>query len=67
MCDNEHVQSNGSETEYLQLQWQLQYIMCYVVLKYMKCSVSVMQVWWSCNVYFLHIRFIDSEKWYSNE
>ena len=26
--------------------------MCYVVLKYMKCSVSAMWMWWSCNEYF---------------
>ena len=48
-------QNYGGKAYYLQL--QIQYIMCYVVLKYMKCSVSVMWMWWSCNEYVLQYLF----------
>ena len=28
--------------------------MCCAVLKYMKCSATVMWLWWSCKAYILH-------------
>ena len=45
----QNIFNYDGETYYLQLYKQLQYIMCCVVLKYMKCSVSAMWMWWSCN------------------
>ena len=36
---------------------QIQYIMCCVVLKYMKCSAGAMQMWWSCKEYVLQYLF----------